>query len=77
MDKMTGRSRAFGFVEMATHEEAQAAIEMWNGKDLDGRKLTVNQARPMPSPERKITKRSYGLRPKNSLRLRSNVFPKD
>lgn len=47
MDKMTGRSRGFGFVEMATDEEAQAAIAMWNGKELDGRTLTVNEARPM------------------------------
>lgn len=47
MDKMTGRSRGFGFVEMGSEEEAQAAIAMWNGKDLDGRKLTVNEARPL------------------------------
>jgi len=46
MDKMTGRSKGFGFVEMATEDAAQAAIEMWNGKELDGRKLTVNEARP-------------------------------
>lgn len=47
MDKMTGRSRGFGFVEMTSDEEAQAAITMWNGKELDGRTLTVNEARPM------------------------------
>ena len=47
MDRMTGRSKGFGFVEMATDEEAQAAISMWNGKDFEGRKLTVNEARPM------------------------------
>ncbi len=46
MDKMTGRSKGFGFVEMSTDEGAKAAIEMWNGKELDGRKLTVNEARP-------------------------------
>jgi cold-inducible RNA-binding protein len=46
MDKMTGRSKGFGFVEMATTEGAKAAIEMWNGQELDGRKLTVNEARP-------------------------------
>lgn len=46
MDKMTGRSKGFGFVEMASDEGAQSAIEMWNGKELDGRKLTVNEARP-------------------------------
>ena len=49
MDKMTGRSKGFGFVEMSTEEEAQKAIEMWNGKDLDGRPVTVNEARPMES----------------------------
>lgn len=45
-DRMSGRSRGFGFVEM---EEADAAkaIEMWNGKDLEGRDLRVNEARPM------------------------------
>ncbi len=47
MDKMTGRSKGFGFVEMAEDAAADAAIEMWNGKELDGRKLTVNEARPM------------------------------
>ena len=47
MDKMTGRSRGFGFVEMATDEEAQKAIEMFNGQEFEGRKLTVNEARPM------------------------------
>jgi cold-inducible RNA-binding protein len=47
MDKMTGRSRGFGFVEMGSDSDAQAAIEMWNGKDFDGRKLTVNEAKPL------------------------------
>jgi cold-inducible RNA-binding protein len=47
MDRMSGRSKGFGFVEMSTEEEAQKAIEMWNGKELDGRTLTVNEARPM------------------------------
>lgn len=46
LDKISGRSRGFGFVEMATEEEAQKAIEMWNGQELDGRKLTVNESRP-------------------------------
>ena len=46
MDRMSGRSKGFGFVEMSTPEEAQKAIEMWNGKELDGRTLTVNVARP-------------------------------
>ncbi len=46
MDKMTGRSKGFGFVEMSTDEEAQAAIDMFHGKDFEGRTLTVNVARP-------------------------------
>ncbi len=45
-DRETGRSRGFGFVEMATPEEAAAAIEQFNGKDLGGRNLTVNEAKP-------------------------------
>ena len=47
IDKLSGRSRGFGFVEMGTDEEAEKAIEMFNGKELDGRTLTVNEARPM------------------------------
>ncbi len=47
MDRMTGRSKGFGFVEMANDADADKAIELWNGKDLDGRKLIVNEARPM------------------------------
>lgn len=47
IDKMSGRSKGFGFVEMSTEEEAQKAIEMFNGKELDGRTITVNEARPM------------------------------
>ena len=47
MDKMTGRSKGFGFVEMSSDAEADAAIAKWNGQELDGRKLTVNEARPM------------------------------
>ncbi|HWP56712.1 MAG TPA: RNA-binding protein [Candidatus Acidoferrales bacterium] len=46
-DKITGRSRGFGFVEMASAEEAQKAIEALNGTQLEGRTLTVNEARPM------------------------------
>src|SRR3989344_1067699 len=46
-DKMTGRSRGFGFVEMADDAGMQKAIEMWNGKDFEGRTITVSEARPM------------------------------
>jgi cold-inducible RNA-binding protein len=47
MDKMTNRSKGFGFVEMSNDEEAKKAIETINGTELDGRTLTVNEARPM------------------------------
>lgn len=46
MDRDTGRSKGFGFVEMKTDQEAQAAIAALNGKDSGGRSLTVNEARP-------------------------------
>lgn len=46
MDKFTGRSRGFGFVEMGTDEEAQAAIERFHEYELSGRPLTVNEAKP-------------------------------
>src|SRR5216110_2684952 len=46
MDRDTGRSKGFGFVEMKTDQEAQAAIAALNGKEVDGRQLTVNEARP-------------------------------
>ncbi len=46
IDKMSGRSKGFGFVEMTTEDEAKAAIEMFNGKEFDGRTITVNEARP-------------------------------
>jgi RNA recognition motif-containing protein len=46
-DKFTGQSRGFGFVEMSSGSEAQSAISALNGTDLDGRTLTVNEAKPM------------------------------
>ena len=46
MDRDTGRSRGFGFVEMATKEEGEAAIAQFNGKEFNGRNLSVNEARP-------------------------------
>lgn len=45
-DRMTGRSRGFGFVEMADEAQAQAAIDRWDGKEMDGRMLSVSFARP-------------------------------
>jgi RNA recognition motif-containing protein len=46
-DRATGRSKGFGFVEMSSDEEAQKAVAELNGKDLDGRAIVVNEARPM------------------------------
>lgn len=46
MDKFSGKSRGFGFVEMGSADETQKAIEMFSGKDVNGRALTVNEARP-------------------------------
>ena len=45
-DRETGRSRGFGFVEMSTSEEGRAAIEQFNGREVDGRSLKVNEAKP-------------------------------
>jgi len=46
-DKISGRSKGFGFVEMSTEEEAKKAVEIFNGKELEGRNLVVDEARPM------------------------------
>ena len=51
MDKDTGRSKGFGFVEMSSGDEAAAAIEKLNGSDMGGRSLVVNEARPMEPRE--------------------------
>src|ERR671937_861900 len=48
MDRDTGRSKGFGFVEMGSDQEAQAAIQALNGSEIEGRALTVNEARPKP-----------------------------
>ena len=45
-DRMSGRSRGFGFVEMSSDDEATKAVEQLNGHELDGRKIVVNEARP-------------------------------
>ncbi|OGD84160.1 RNA-binding protein [Candidatus Curtissbacteria bacterium RBG_13_40_7] len=50
-DKMTGRSRGFGFVEMAKDEDAKTAIEKLNGSDVGGRKIFVSEARPQAPRE--------------------------
>jgi len=60
VDKVSGRSKGFGFVEMSSEEEAKKAIEMFNGKELDGRNVTVNEARPMePRPRQGGFQRGY------------------
>ncbi len=51
-DKMSGRSKGFGFVEMSSEEEAKKAIEMFNGKEIDGKNVTVNEARPLEARPR-------------------------
>lgn len=61
MDKMSGRSKGFGFVEMSTDEEAQKAISMFNDQEFEGRKLTVNEARPVEArPPRTGGNGGYG-----------------
>lgn len=57
IDKMTNRSRGFGFVEMSSDEEAQKAIELFDGADLDGRAIVVNVARPR---EERPPRRDFG-----------------
>ncbi len=57
MDRMSGRSKGFGFVEMSTEEEAQKAIDTFGGKETEGRALTVNEARP---PKPRESRGSFG-----------------
>ena len=61
-DKFTGESRGFGFVEMPGKAEAQSAIAGLNGKDLKGRTLNVNEARPRPEGRRGGGRRGGGRR---------------
>ena len=51
-DKYTGQSRGFGFVEMTTHSQALTAIKSLNGKELKGKQISVNEARPRPDEGR-------------------------
>lgn len=56
VDRMSGRSKGFGFVDMPNQEEAQAAVDAINGREVDGRPLRVNESHPKPREER----RSFG-----------------
>lgn len=63
-DQMTGRSKGFGFVEMSTQEEAEQVIKMMNGKEMDGRAVVVNEAKPQEDrgrnrPQRQFSRRSW------------------
>jgi cold-inducible RNA-binding protein len=60
MDKFSGRPRGFGFVTMETKEAADAAVQALNGKDIDGRALTVNEARPREERPRSGGGGGYG-----------------
>ena len=69
IDKMTNRSRGFGFVEMSSDEEAQTAVETLNGKDLGGRSITVNEARPLSE---RPPRREGGFRRDDGFRSNNN-----
>jgi len=62
MDKFSGRSKGFAFVEMSSEEEAKKAIETLNGKELDGRNIVVDEAKPMEKkPFRKFSDNRKGF----------------
>lgn len=60
IDKMSGRSKGFGFIEMASVKEAKKAIEMFNGKEVDGRNIVVDEAKPMKKRPFRRFSRSRG-----------------
>ena len=62
MDRDTGRSKGFGFVEMGSNQEAQTAIDAMNGKEYDSRRLTVNEARPREDRRPSGGSRGFGKR---------------
>jgi cold-inducible RNA-binding protein len=64
-DKFSGQSKGFGFVEMSSDEEASKAIEMFDGKELDGRTIKVNEARPME--DRPPRKDNFSRGPRNDF----------
>lgn len=63
-DRMSGRSKGFGFVDMENDEEATAAIEKLNGQEVDGRKIVVNEARPM---EERAPRRDFDRGPRRDF----------
>lgn len=67
LDRESGRSKGFGFVEMSSEKEAQKAIEMFDGKELDGRTITVNEARPQ---EKRPAQGGFGGRRDDNRRKR-------
>lgn len=69
-DKYSGQSKGFGFVEMPSKEEAQTAIQEMNGKEIKGRNVTVNEARPRAEGGRGGAGRSGGGRPGGGSRRR-------
>lgn len=71
MDKFTGRSRGFGFVEMSDDKEAQEAIDKLNGQSLDGRTVAVNEARPQERRENNFS-RGGGFDNRNNNSSRGN-----
>ncbi|MFN7138478.1 MAG: RNA recognition motif domain-containing protein [Limisphaerales bacterium] len=68
MDRMTGRARGFGFVTMSNSDEADNAISALNGADLDGRSLTVNEARPREDRPARSGGGGGGFRDRSSSR---------
>ena len=68
-DKFSGQSKGFGFVEMSTDEEAAAAIQMWDGKELEGRTVKVNEAKPME--DRPPRRDNFSRGPRNDFGGRS------
>ncbi|MBI4041961.1 MAG: RNA-binding protein [Deltaproteobacteria bacterium] len=60
IDRDTGRSKGFGFVEMSTEAEAADAISKFNGADCDGRAMTVNEAKPMVPRDERMSRGGFG-----------------
>ena len=75
-DKMSGRSKGFGFVEMSSPEEAQSAITMFNGKEFEGRAMTVSEARPKEDrPQRDFGGNGGGGRGRCAISTAISVSP--